>query len=700
MSDQKVNILAKVDEVLSGKELQDPPRALLLVRLVQLSMALAPHLTERYWQQLQSISTKMPPDIQADIAGLRTTLEDSLPSNAKGFAAEMLAEIHTIKQLKDTEEIKRRLQDCEVQVKKRLMLSGKGIIWAALIDAWYPLDRITAIQLMKNVSGGIQENYITRWNKTKPFSEDEWKALAAAVGTGKIEKAVSSILDDNQQTLSLPEQLLKQAAAKVLNSMQQWTAPINQVEIAKTFGKYIRLLTLHASGPQAGQIPQLMEDLYVHIAKAGWLDSAWMMRFSLIETLLSIGMQQTNFIAALFTSDYVQRLASKTPAHLANFLWAEWGGTYCAEGETRQALADVMKKTNQDPVAEAWFLVALVKRGLGSHAMELAAESPNAQALLPRLRRCWICVHPETAKTKVSFQDMAGDPIGEFLVQGSAAERAAYLKTVTQAGKNPVPGAMWAGAGTEEEPEGLRGFWKKLAGNRKSNDEIVTEYLKLNPLYASYTVITRKEDQFRETLRVNGYGEYRYEKIDSAMLGALVIWGDQEPEQVHSVLQAMWQAIRPDDAILMTDWLRNAILSRCVNVFSADKTVLINNYLEWLKIELVQKGRQWQIGKQIFTIKYPPTSLLQFCVSAAATVGAYSVSRRDQILISGLEKFEATPPLVELAAQLYNSGKDLLALEPPVSLKPNLLPSWQDGIIKNALPAILQALIASVSNLK
>jgi hypothetical protein len=119
-----------------------------------------------------------------------------------------------------------------------------------------------------------------------------------------------------------------------------------------------------------------------------------------------------------------------------------------------------------------------------------------------------------------------------------------------------------------------------------------------------------------------------------------------------------------------------------------------------MKVELVQKGRQWQIGKQIITLKYPPTALLQFCVSAASTVGAYSVDRRDQILVAGLEKFEATPALVELAAQLYNNGKDLLALQPPVSLKPNLLPSWQDGIVKNALPVILPALIASVSNVK
>jgi hypothetical protein len=700
MSEPQTNIMSVVDEKLSSNELLEAPRALLLVRLVQLSMGLAPQLVDKYWQQLQSKSSKFPPDLQADIAGLHTSLDDSLPSNAKGFAAEMLAEIHTIRQSKDDAESRECLQGVEEQTKKKFMLGGKGVIWSALIDTWSTRDRQKAIQLLKNVSGGIQENYISLWNKTRPLSEMEWKDISAAVGMGKIEKAVSNILDDTGQTLNLPEQELKQSSAKILNSMQLWTSPLNQPEIVKVFNKYIRLLSLHAAGSQKDLIPQLMEDLYLHIAKAGWLDSAWMMRFALIEILLDLGKIPGSFITPLMTADYAQRLASKTPSHLVNYFWADWGGVYCSEANARQMLADVMKKTGQDPTVEAWFLVALVKRGFGILAMEMAGESPNNVDLLPRLRRAWVSTHPETVKTMVSIQDMTGDPIGEFLVQGSPVERVVYLKKVTQDGKISVPGAMWAGTGTENEPEGVRGFWQRLAGNKKTRDQIITEYLRLNPLYSSYTVTTRKEEQFKETLRVNGFGEYRYEKVDTSLLEALVIWGDKEPDQVHSLLKAMWQAIRPDDAILMTDWLRNAILSRCVVIFSADQPVLIEDYLQWLRVELVQKGRQWQVGKQIFTIKYPPSSMMQFCVSASASVSPFSPKRRDQILTYALEKFEGTPHLIELAAQVYNTGKSPLELQPPVTLKSELLSSWQEGIIKNALPEILQGLVVSTTNVK
>jgi hypothetical protein len=155
----------------------------------------------------------------------------------------------------------------------------------------------------------------------------------------------------------------------------------------------------------------------------------------------------------------------------------------------------------------------------------------------------------------------------------------------------------------------------------------------------------------------------------------------------------MWNAIRPDDNILMVDWLRNAILTRCFNVFSADANMLTQDYLGWLRTELVNKGRQWQIGKQLITLKYPGTSLLQFCVIGAGNISAISPQRKDVLLIIGLQSFESTPALVEAASQLYNSGKEVLNLKSPVVLKPNQVASWQIGIIKNALLPILQAMI-------
>lgn len=682
MATQDMNWLTRVDEILAGSELQPQPRGFLLTNMVKFSFLVEPQLAEKYWQQLQPLAPKLSPNLQKEISELTAVMEEALPSTAKGFAAETLAEIQAIRKL-EPEEMKRQLLDCELKVKKKFMLAGKGVIWAGLVDAWYPIDQEVAFQLLKNVSGSMQENYITRWNKQKALSEEEWTMLASAVGAPKIAKVVSNILNDNLQTLNLPVQLLTQVATTVLNSMQQFTTPINQAEIEKVFSKYIHLISFQKNGPNADQIPQLIETLYKHLANAPWLESAWMMRFNLIEAL-----------SPTFTADTIQRLAAVTPPHMLNFLWAEFHSITCAEEDAKQALADVLSKTKQDAVAEAWFLVKLVKRGFGGKALELAAASPHAQELIARLRRCWVCVLPETAKSKISVQDMSSDPIGEFLLHGNAKERAAYLKKTTLDGKASVPGALWVNVEPVKEGQEKKGFWSSLSTPQKSSDEIVEDYFKQNPLYPVYTIATKKEDQFKEALRINGYGQYRYEEIDKALLETLVVWGNQEPEKVNAVLQAMWQVIRPNDAILMHDSLRNAIQNRCVNVFSADKSILINEYLEWLNIELVKKGRQWQRGKMQFTLRYPPSVLLQSCLIAAITVSAYSDKRKDDLILAGLQKFEKSPEQVELAAKLYNSGKDILDLQPPVTLSPNLAASWQTGIIENAMKTLFNAVIA------
>jgi hypothetical protein len=591
------------------------------------------------------------------------------------------------------EEAKQRLQDCETRLKKRVMPFGKGPVWKGLVEAWIPIDRPNAVGLLRNVSGSLQENFITQMNKTNPLSAEEWTSLVNSVGAPKVEQVALKLLDDEGQSLRLPKQICERVALQLRNSILQLGGQGDEIGAAKKLRSYGRLLAMHANTDLAGLVPGLVEEVCTSIAKAPSLDQIWMLRFNLMAAAVAVGVQLKSTGVDVMTPALVERVVSRIPAHLVNFAWAQWAGLTAA-GQVDSAYAALIERTRQDQNAEAWFLVTLVGQGLGTEAMALAKRSPRAEALLPRLRRAWLCSHPETARDVISPGDMAGDPIGEFLAQGTAAQRAAYLKLVTQNGARPVPGAMWAGVGTEAEPEGLRGLWQKLTTGRKSLEDGIKEYLARNSLYSSYGRDTKKEDQFSEMLRVNGYGDYHYQSIDGALLAALVAWGDQEPQQVRSELRAMWNAIQPNDQILMVDRLRNAIMARCVQVFAADAEVLCQDFLAWLKRELVEKGRQWQSGNQVMNLKYPGTLPLQFCVAAAATVGGLSPARRDQILLTGLERFEANPGLVDSAAQLYNSDKEPLTLQPPLKLKPNLLMGWQTGIVKNALLAIMQAMAA------
>lgn len=346
-------------------------------------------------------------------------------------------------------------------------------------------------------------------------------------------------------------------------------------------------------------------------------------------------------------------------------------------------------KTGNNNFAIDWFLTHLVKKGLGKDAFNLAKKSNRSNEIFKRLRRAWLCTNPELASQFISKEDMSGDSIGEFLVQGSLEKSVQYLRKVTDNGIHSIPGAIWAGVGTEKEIISLRTVWNQLKSTNKTLEAVLMAYLRIYPLYSSYQMNTKKDKQFSEMLRMSGYGEYKYQEIDSTLIKTLVAWSETSPSEVKSVLRAMWKAIKPVDAILRVDWFRNAMFTRCCNMFAADPEILIQDFVNWRKRELVEKGRSWQVGKTVYTLKYPDSVPLQYCLISTATLANFSVTLRDQILLSGLEKFRGIPTTIDTAAQLYNNGKEALDIEPPIQLDSRLLEAWQLGIVKNAIQSII-----------
>lgn len=694
---EKKQVIEIVDNTLESKELLDQPRALLLLRLCQFCVSLAPEKAEKYWLMLQKLTRSLPQENQAELAELRTNLEESVSTEKKGFAAEMLAEIDEIKKLDDEAQKKEKLQDCEARLKKRFNPLGKGPVWNALVLAWIPLDRKYAFQLMKNLSGKSQNDLLKRLNRALQITPGEWTSLFQILGNGKMENLVLEMLEDENQVIQLDDVLIEQLARKIRNGLAPAGVPLNIETIAKKLRSHTRLLGLHAKKEKAGLFSRLIAEMIDFLAKAAWLDQSWMDRFNLIQAVMVTGEQLEKEGIEIFTSSFADSVSKNLPPYLHNYFYASYAGMSAKADTISAKYSELMQHISNDETGEAWFFIEVLKKGLCKEAMQEAQKSPHAETLLPRLRRAWICSFPETACSVIKPADMAGDVIGEFLASGTHEKRAEFLAKVTEQGKKGVPGTMWAGVGTENESEGVRGFWANLTAHHKTFDEIITEYLDLNPLYSSYSRSTRKEDQFGIFLAVNGFGRYTYQEIDSALLGALATWAEKDQAAVHSVLHMMWNAIRPDDTLLRVDWLRNAILSRCMSVFGADQPVLFDEYLEWLQTELVKKGRQWQIGKQIITLRYPNTAPLQFSLVAASSISGFSTTRRDQIIITGLQRFEANAMLIENAAMLYNGGKPILELTPPTKIS-NFLTSWQTGIVKNALPAIAQAFVIEVVN--
>ncbi|NMC29721.1 MAG: hypothetical protein GYA45_06600 [Pelolinea sp.] len=682
-----------VDSTLEGNALLDQPKAFFLLKLCQFCSTFAPERAEKYWQMLQPLLRSIPQENQAELAELRTGFEESVPSEKKGFAAEMLAEIEEIKKLEDVNQKKAKLQDCEARLKKRFNPLGKGPVWKALVDAWLPLDRKVAYPLMKNLSAKLQGDILKRLNQATKLEPAEWTFLLPILGEAKMETLILEILADEGQAIQLDDALIERIAKKIRSNLAQLSVPANSGKLSEQLRLHTRLLAFHIQKEREGLFARLIAEMVETLAKAAWLDQVWLDRFNLMHVVLNSGAELENKGLVIFTPTFSENLVKNTPPYLQPFILSSLAGLSAKPESTTTKYNELMQRTGNNETSEAWFFVLLVKRGFCNEALLEAAKLPHAAALLPRLRRAWICTFPDTACKVIKPEDMQGDVIGELLAMGTPEKRAEFLAVRTNQGKQGVPGAMWAGVGTDTESEGVRGFWQSLTAHRKTYDEIILEYLNLNPLYSSFQRNTRKEEQFEVHLAVNGFGRYRYEVVDNALLGALVTWAEKEQTPVHSVLQAMWNAIRPNDDILRLDWLRNAILSRCLTVFGADQDVLFNDYLNWLQVELVQKGRSWTMGNQTMTLRYPTTAPLQFSLVSASAVSTYSTPRRDAIVIGGLQKYEANAQLIENAAMLYNGGKPILELTPPTPIKQNFLPNWQMGIVKNALPSIVQALL-------
>jgi len=665
-------VLATADSILAGKELQDQPRALLLVRLCQLSMAFSPGKAEAYWKCLIPLQAKVPKELQAALQDIRSVMEPLSTPDASGFLAELIVDIKEAKRYSesDIDAAKQRLFDCEARLQKRRWPFGKGPVHLALIQAWAGIDRKHALQLIDTISGNMQEILVPKLNSLNPLLPEEWNILAVKAGLEQTIEIAIKILDE-KPVLHLPKGLLLKIAEHIRDSIP-WVPEASSGEMTKALMRYIVLVKSQVCDDQAQMVPILLEELFAFVAKAWRLGSVWSERFTWLAIIMS-----TLQNLMLLTTETIEHLLKITPGHLHKFVQAYSAAMLAPPGGVEQAYRELLSKTGQDTDVEACFLVESVKRGLATEAMALATGSEHAKDLIPRLRRAWLCTHPESSVAAISAVDMLGDAVGEFLAQRSTYERIRYLREITDRRTRSIPGAMWAYPVTYKSHTPV---------------ERISEYLARNRLYGSYNRQTDQKKQFSEYVRMQCYGEYHCEHIDKPLLETLIAWRNDNATEVRAVLQAMWHAIKPDEEIMKLDWLRNNILTRCSKIFAAEPDVLIEDFLGWFKTELVDRGRSWRDGKTQFTLRYPDVALFGLCLTAATEVGNLSPKLRDEIVLKGLGRFNADATTVELAAQLYNSDKEKLDLAPPLQLKPDLVWAWQMGIIKNAIPVIVIAM--------
>ena len=676
-------VMFRVNAALASDMLRPKAKALLLLRLCQICSVMSPEKARDYWEQLKTVQHHLPEELMPVLDDLREVFEvPAAPSG--GFAGERLAEIEaTLKKPGATvDEIKGCLKACEEAVRKRRWPFGKEAVWLALVKAWADLDRPYALELSNKIRPEVRHNLVRRMNQQKPLQQDEWNVLLKATSQQDVVNLVLKILEDPQPHLELPGNLIPPVMAAIRGRIDSTTDIEKLGEVLEQIQKFVGLA---ASKDRLPKIFEALRETAQFFAATDSLSRQWAERFNAVARITAIGVS-SGAVTTLNSSEYVTRIRKP----LCDFAKAHCAALLTTTETAEKALNNLIQDTQEKGNAEAWYLVVLVARGMGEIAFALARESERSGELLPRIRHAWLCNDPEAAARAISASEVTSDPVGEILLRPPGPDRVAYLREITSQGRKNLSGAVWV---AEKPLEEKKGFWASLLSSGKSIDEITHEYLKRNPLYSSYRVDTPKDRWFSEYLRFSGFGEYQHQLVDRVLLDSFVLWADEQPTELASLLHTMWESIRPDEDILKLDFLRNAIFTRCTTVFAAVPDLLASDFLAWLKSTLVDKSLQWQIGNTMFTLRYPETALASMCIRSALAVSGVSATRRDRLIEIGLTRYPADANTAELAAQLYNSDKEPFNLTLPWKTKSDVVEGWQVGIVKNAIQPIIQALV-------
>ena len=546
------------------------------------------------------------------------------------------------------------------------------------MTAWADIDREAALGLLRKTPKGVQKNLLAQMNKQSRLSPDEWDMANENAGVfGDIPAVIEEMLDADDPDLRLSPGLAETVGSQLLAKVNvpgpsDDTSRKVEAERKRTLARYCELVKC-ASEVSADAGESLMEALFLDTAASARFDEKWPNRFTALRRIINFWAD----IPALRKAG-VQFIMHKSPDHLRDFALSQWCARLPASLESaRQTWRRLEGDCADKQSCEAWYLVALVRRGSCAEAMTLANESSRAGDLVPRVRRAWLCEHPGTAASAISAQALGDDLIGQFLLLGSNAERVEFLRKHTNRGKSSLPPEMWTAPAILALMDGYEKYEKEALMRLYKKDE-------------------SKESQFKEYVRLHGYDHYGYEDVDPYLLAALVAWDDEHPNETARIFERMWRTMKPADHMMTIDVLRNSIFERCRMVFAARPDSLVSLFVDWVKTDAVEQTIRQQRGDMIYTFSLKPVVPFLFCLISAENVAPISAKRCDEILTHALGKYivdEVDSSLIAAAAHLYASDKGLDGLTPPAPLKSRYVRDWQTGVIDASTRQILAALV-------
>lgn len=667
--------IPELDLALANRDLLNAPRAVLLLRVCQFAQVFRQDIFDAYWKSLCDLSGSLPADHRAAFEAMRQGSAPVESRNSSKFTQQVFGEVDkALAQASvDPAEAGRILESCVKTLDERWWPWGKRAAWIALVRAWADVDRARTLQLLNKIPAAAGKSILARVNERSPLTADEWDTAYDSAGKKQVViPLVLELLDKQDAPLHLSMQVAVKAGVRLGLDMQHQTLAVNgdrESQREKHLAAYLELANRSLNeSPKIAQM--LMERLFLQMTGQPFCGK-WFDDFTLLRRVINhwASYKPLRQEAGAF-------IAARSPAHLRDFALAHWHGMTAADkDEAAGALQSLLATCSDKPSSEAWFLVTLMRLGLCEEAMQLAEASAQAGQLLPRLRRAWLAEHPESAATRIRPEDLKEDLIGQFLLLGTSESRSEFLRRQTNNGAASLPKEMWS------RPSPFS-FGPTVNPNHA------------NPCW--YSIKEAVGGQFREYLRLCGYGQYNFEDVDAPLLGAMVVWEEEHPQEVRSLIERMWSVVQLDHSALTFDLMRNAVFERCQNLFCVQPKSLDEVFIRWVREKLVVGQASRYEGQTAYTLSLKNSALFLYSLLSAQRIAVLSPRRCDEILETALNQYEATADLITAAGKIYaaDRGLDALAKELPARQRNLFLKEWQIGIIQASTRNILSLVLA------
>jgi hypothetical protein len=706
-------LLAAARAALSGTQLSAPARSLLLLRLCERGSLLPQAELDGYWEELSRTARKsfraMPSSL-AEFNELRATMfpaqapeeEDEEESPPKGFEAEVEAEIREALRLVGTDRTAAatKLRACDERVEGRSWPFGKHRVERQLVWAWASVDRGVALGRLEALKKQNRWELLKAPSIVEPLTPPEWNEVVRSLGMKEARGSLLQLLANAPEDaiagavlqaggLYLPTDLLEEVTKAIREDAERTSKLVGAGAGANAQGLFPLLRQVWSvvhlvrdAGPAVSSFyGQILVIFGTRDPRTNWPHA----QLAALEGLVRLGVE-----SKLLSDDNADASFRGFSDQRRALAWARYAADTASPDGVLRAIELVSSKTGNDRSAIALCLRRLVGRGLGREAVEAADRAGLDDVMRAAVRRTWLADDPVAARRVMTPEQMRGDPVGEFLTQPSIREAAAYLRTVTAGGSQSLPGPMWIVPG-EERPSGLKGRrWDSKRASMSAAD-IVTEYVERTLLYEARTANGKPDDELDEHVDFTQLGRYRCAQLDPLLLGALVVWGDEHPEEIASLAEILWERIRPDSELMFAGDLRGEILTRCATVLAADPDVLLDSCLSWLQREWVARGRKHKVNGKEVEAHLPAEVLGGMVLIGARAVRGSSIARSDHLVVRGLERHVSAFEQVRTAGSIYGQGKPSLEFEPPVKLKATQRGGWEFGVIDAALPAQIPA---------